>query len=528
MPSITAPHGMIATPHPLATAAGVEALRAGGTAVDAAVAANAMLAVVYANACGIGGDAFALVWEPGDGRLHGFNGSGRSPAGLSIDTVRSAGHDTMPQRGPLTINVPGAVDAWVQLVERFGRRSLGDALLPAAEVADRGYALTGITSRAIHASLASFDPAARAVFDRAGAGGSTFRQPLLGASLRRIAENGREAYYGGPIGAEIARAVQDSGGLLSADDIAAHRGDWVDPITAPYRDHQLATIPPNSQGITALMALRVLETLEADPAWSLGEPMSADRIHAQVEAVKVAWSERDRCVSDPARPLPDAASLLGDGHVRWLASRLAPDAAQRYEPTNPPGGGTVYLCAADADGMLVSLIESNYMGFGSGVMGGSTGIMLQNRGAYFSLDPDHPNALAPSSRTLHTLMPGMLLRDGRAEVALGAMGGDGQPQTMVQLVTGLLDDGLDPQAAVDRPRWVAQTDAPLTPLRELAIEADGVDEATVDVLGARGHDVTLVEPRTPVMGWAQVIRRRSDGSYEGGADPRADSEAAGL
>jgi gamma-glutamyltranspeptidase/glutathione hydrolase len=195
---------------------------------------------------------------------------------------------------------------------------------------------------------------------------------------------------------------------------------------------------------------------------------------------------------------------------------------------NPPGGGTVYLCAADADGMMVSLIESNYMGFGSGVMGGSTGIMLQNRGAYFSLDPSHPNALAPRSRTLHTLMPGMLLRDGRAEVAFGAMGGDGQPQTMVQLVTGLLDDGLDPQAVIDRPRWVAQTDAPFSPLRAVAIESDGVDAATASELRTRGHELELVEPRTPLMGWAQMIRRLPDGSYEGGGDPRADSLAAGL
>ncbi len=208
--------------------------------------------------------------------------------------------------------------------------------------------------------------------------------------------------------------------------------------------------------------------------------------------------------------------------------RLAPDRAERYTPTNPPGGGTVYLCAADADGMMVSLIESNYMGFGSGVMGGSTGIMLQNRGAYFSLDADHPNALAPRSRTLHTLMPGMLLRDGLAEVAFGAMGGDGQPQTMVQLVQALVDDGLDPQAAVDRPRFVVETEAAGRPLGPVSIESDGVDAATVAALEALGHEVALVESKTPLMGWAQVIRRRPDGSYEGGADPRADSLAAGL
>jgi gamma-glutamyltranspeptidase/glutathione hydrolase len=524
MPSTTFPRGMVVTPHPLATAAGVDALRAGGTAVDAAVAANAMLAVVYCNACGLGGDAFALIWDPVDRHLHGFNGSGRSPAALTISAVRSAGHEEMPAKGPLPITVPGAVDAWVQLLDRFGRRSLADALLPAAATADGGYALTAINARAIAASLPGFDDAARAVFERAGDAGDTFRQPLLGATLRTLAGGGRDAYYGGTIGAEIARAIQAAGGVMTADDIAAHRGDWVDPISTTYRDVEVATMPPNSQGITALMALNVLSTLE----WPVGEPLSADRLHAQIEAVKVAWSERDRCIADAERGLADPSVLLSPEHASWLASRLAPDRAHRYVPTNPPGGGTVYLCAADGDGMMVSLIESNYMGFGSGIMGGSTGVMLQNRGAYFSLDPAHPNALAPRSRTLHTLMPGMIMREGAAEVAFGAMGGDGQPQTMVQLVQGLVDDGLDPQSAVDRPRFVVETEGAGLPLGPMQIESDGVDAAVVDALEARGHSVALAEPRTPVMGWAQMIRRRPDGSYEGGADPRADSVANGM
>lgn len=524
MSSITARRGMVATPHPLATRAGLDALRAGGTAADAAVAANAMLAVVYCNSCGLGGDAFALVWDPVESRLFGFNGSGRAPAGLTIERLRADGHETMPIRGPHSITVPGAVDAWAQLLERFGRRSLADALAPGARTAEEGYALTPINVASVRAALPTFDAAARAVFELAGEPGSVFRQPLLAASLRAIAGGGRDALYGGPIGDEIARAVRAGGGVLAPEDIAAHQGDWVEPITTAYREHDLATLPPNSQGITALMALNVLSHLD----WPMGPPMSADRIHAQVEAIKVAWSERDRCVTDPDRVLADPSALLADGHAAGLASRLSAHRAQEFVPTNPPGGGTVYLCAADGDGMMVSLIESNYMGFGSGVMGGSTGIMLQNRGAYFSLDPEHPNVLAPRARTLHTLMPGMLLRNGRAEVALGAMGGDGQPQTMVQLVTGLLDDGLDPQAAVSRPRWVARTDAAFTPLRSLAIEADGVDATTVADLRARGHEVELVEPNSPLMGWAQVIRRLPNGSYQGGADPRADSLVAGV
>ena len=523
MPSTVAQNGMVVTPHPLATRAGVEALRAGGTAVDAAVAANAMLAVVYCNACGLGGDAFALVWDPSERRLHGYNGSGRSPAGLTVEAVRAAGHPAMPERGPLAITVPGAVDAWVELLDRFGRRKLADALAPAARTADDGYELTAITARSITASLPTFDDAARDVFGRAGGPGDTFRQPMLAASLRSIADGGRGAFYGGPIGEEIARAIGAAGGVMTAEDIAAHHGDWVEPISTGYGDVEVATMPPNSQGITALIALNVLSSLD----WPSGPPLSAERLHAQIESVKVAWSERDRCVADPDRSLCDPQELLSAEHAARLSSRLSPDEARRHEPTNRTGGGTVYLCAADADGMMVSLIESNYMGFGSGVMGGSTGIMLQNRGAYFQLDPDHPNALAPRARTLHTLMPGVLLRDGTAEVALGAMGGDGQPQTMVQLVTGLVDDGLDPQAVVDRPRFVARTEAAGAPLGPVAIEADGVDPATLGALRRLGHAVETVDPKTPLMGWAQVIRRRSDGSYEAGADPRADSVAAG-
>ena len=261
------------------------------------------------------------------------------------------------------------------------------------------------------------------------------------------------------------------------------------------------------------------------PAGARLDPL---RLHAQVEALKVAWSERDRRVADPARDLGDASELLSADHARRLAERLDPNAAVRQIPRQPTGGGTVYLCAADRDGNMVSLIESNYMGFGSGVMAGRSGIMLQNRGAYFSLDPTHPNALAPDARTLHTLMPGMLLRDGRAEVALGAMGGDGQPQTMVQLVTALVDDGLDPQQAIDRARFVAETEVPGGPLGPLKIEVDGAGPDLVEVLRARGHGVELVEPRSPLMGWAQVIRRDADGGYTGGADPRADSSVEGV
>ncbi len=538
MPASVRGPSMVVTPHPAATRAGTYALRAGGSAVDAAVAANAVLAVVYGNACGLGGDAFALVWSPAEGRLLGFNGSGRSPAGLSLDLVREHGHREMPARGPLPINVPGAVDAWAHLVERFGRRSLADALLPAAEIADGGYELTPVTAGAIEKSAGLFDDDAREVFMPNGDSprpGDRLRQPLLAATLRHLAAEGPAAYYHGPIGAEIARAVQASGGVLSTADLAAHSGEWVEPISTSYGGVEVATIPPNSQGIAALIALNVLSAL-ADREWPrlpAGAPLpaatipTAERVHAQVESLKIAWSERDRFVSDPARGLCDPGDLLTPAHAAELAERLDPATAGSFA-REAARGGTVYLCAADADGMMVSLIESNYMGFGSGVMGGRTGIMLQNRGAYFNLDPDHPNHLAPSSRTLHTLMPAMLLRDGRPWVALGAMGGDGQPQTLLQLVNALVDDGLDPQQAVDRPRFVLDVEGAAGPLGPITIEADGLDDALRHGLQRRGHRVRRAEARSSVMGWAQVIRRDPGGTYSGGADPRADSLAATL
>ena len=514
---------MVATPHPLATAAGVEALRAGGTAVDAAVAANAMLAVVYCNACGLGGDAFALVWDPGEGRLHGFNGSGRSPAAVTIDAVRAAGHETMPQRGPLTIDVPGAVDAWLQLLDRFGRRSLADALSPAARTAEDGYELTDITARAIHTALPTFDETARAVFGSAGGPGDTFRQPLLAATLRAIADGGREAYYGGPIGEEIARAIQMAGGVMTADDIAAHRGNWVEPISTTYAGVEVATIPPNSQGITALMAFNVLSALD----WPMNSPI--ERLHAQIEAIKVAWSERDRCVADPDRGRADPSVLLSPEHAQWLASRLSPERAHRYTPTNPPGGGTVYLCAADArrDDGQPDRVELH-------------GLRLGDHGR---VDRDH----APEPRRL--LQPGPLASERvGAAVAHAAHADAGDAAARWTRGGRARRDGRRRPAADDGPArdrvarrrarcrrrsstgragWSPRKHPGNHSGRCVSSRTAGM-LATVEALEALGHEATLIEPRTPATGWAQVIRRLPDGSYEGGADPRADSRAAGT
>jgi gamma-glutamyltranspeptidase/glutathione hydrolase len=538
--AVRAPNGMVVSPHPLATQVGVDILRAGGTAVDAAIAANAVLSVVYCHSCGLGGDAFALVWWPPDGRLHAFNGSGRAPKALTIDLLRGRGHAEMPERGPLPITVPGAVDAWEQLASRFGRRPLAELLGPAARIAEEGHELTAISAGAIARSAPFLDAAALRVFQPAGRPlqpGERLVQPMLAVTLRRIGISGADAFYRSEVGSDMARAVQAAGGVLAEEDLATHSGQWVEPISTTYGDVEVATAPPNSQGITALIALNVLTALTRRPGWTglpsktrlnASDPLDGERLHAQLETLKVAWAERDRCVADPERMTCDIEALLTASHAEGLASRLDPERAGAFVPSTPPGGGTVFLCAADADGCMVSLIESNWMGFGSGVMGGSTGVMLQNRGNYFSLDPAHPNHLAPGARTLHTLTPAMLLRDGRPWVALGSMGGDGQPQYLVQLVNALVNDGLDPQQAVDRPRFVAEVEARGRPLKTVAIEEDGVSPTLIDDLRRRGHGARAIPARTSAVGWAQVIRREPDGSYTGGADPRADSLAAGL
>ena len=537
-------HGMVVTPHPLATLAGVDALRAGGNAVDAAVAANAVLAVVYAHACGLGGDAFALVWSPRESRLLAFNGSGRAPAALDRALVRERGHETMPTRGALTVTVPGAVDAWAQLVARLGRRTLADALLPAAEIADRGYAVTDRTSRSIAASetLLLGDPRAAATFLPAGKPplpGARLRQPLLAATLRLLALEGRDAFYRGPIARDLVTALSAAGGVMALSDLAEHSGEWVEPVRTVYRDVEVCSTPPNSQGITALIALNVLDALRergwpdlpADTPVAAEETLPAGRIHAQAEAIKVAWAERDAHVADPAVAPVDTESLLSRTHAATLAGRLDPNRAQVFEPDVSAGGGTVYLCAADSEGGMVSLIESNYMGFGAGIMAGEAGFMLQNRGAYFNLEDGARNALEPRIRPLHTLMPTMLLRGGRPWVVMGAMGGDGQPHTAVQLVNALVDDGLDPQQAVDRPRWVLEVDAPGRPLRRLTVEPDLADATELDALRARGHEIRVIGRQDPLMGWAQVIRREDvagEATLSGGGDPRADSLALGI
>jgi gamma-glutamyltranspeptidase/glutathione hydrolase len=470
LPTIAA-DAMIATSHPLATRAGARALEAGGNAVDAALAAAAMLTLCEPPHNGVGGDAFALLWW--DGALQGLNGSGRAPAVIDAPTV--------DQAGPRSVTVPGAVRAWADLAERFGRLGLDAALAPAIDAAQRGVAATARIAEHWRGAASAPWPAPRP--------GERYTLPGLDGTLRAIAERGPDAVYAGSVASAIAERC-----WLSEEDLAAHRSEWVEPLRRTYRGVEVCELPPNSQGAAALVALAVADGLDGG-------------LHFDVEAAKVALDWAAGAIGDAPVTLPDAGALR---------ARIRPDAA--LDARVWPGGGTTFLCAVDADRNAISLIQSLYEGFGSGVLVGDTGIALHSRGACFTEEEGHPNQLAPGRRPFHTLMPGMLLEGGRLLGPFGVMGAAMQAQAHFQVVRRVVDEGLDPQAALDAARFRA------TGGRAVAVEPGLAGE--VDNLRARGHDVTVADV-PHAFGVGQMILVEGD-ALVGGSDGRADGQAAGL
>jgi gamma-glutamyltranspeptidase/glutathione hydrolase len=477
MPAV-AGDAMVATSHPLASRAGLRALERGGNAVDAALAAAAILTVAEPTENGPGGDAFAIVWH--DGELHGLNGSGRSPAVLEGGRVDAD--------GPRSVTVPGAVRAWADLAERFSRLGLEAALVPAADLAEEGLACT--------ARIADkWRRAAHRPWPAPGLG-ERYRLPELGATLRRIAAGGPDAFYAGGTAAAIAAAC-----WLSEDDLAAHRSEWVEPLRWSYRGVEVCELPPNGQGAAALIALGVYVGL--DPG-----------LHAQVESMKLALADAHAHVADG--PLP--AGLLEPGHLAARRELVRPDSVLKAIPSRVPTGGTTYLCAVDGEGTAVSLIQSLYHSFGSGVVAPGTGVALQNRAACFVEDEGHPNRLAPGRRPFHTIIPGLLLRGGSLLGPFGVMGGAMQAQGHFQLVVRLVDEGLDAQAALDAARWRVEPGGVVAIEPGLASDAPG--------LRRLGHEVHV--PDTPHgFGVGQAILRHGD-AWVAGSDPRGDGYAAGF
>jgi gamma-glutamyltranspeptidase / glutathione hydrolase len=509
------PNGVVATPHYLATSAGLAMLASGGNAIDAALAANLVLGVVTPYMCGVGGDLLAVVW---DGDVNAYRGVGRSPSAATLDAVREqSGSETMPTFGPHPCTVPGAVDGWFTLLERWGTRSFADVSAAARMYATDGFPLTRRGAFFFSRNAMTFEHFGLYDFSNAygaPAPGSWVRQPALARTLQVLADDGPDAYYHGPIGAAIAERLQQAGGFLTADDVAAHTGAWVEPLRAVVRGTEILELPPPTQGVAALEALRIADGLD------LGTD-GPDREHLLIEAVKLALADRDAYVGDPAAMTLDPDALLADDWIADRRGRIDPARAQQFAPRLTPNGGTIYLNAADRDGLLVSLIQSNFFGAGCGLRVDEWGINLHNRGSAFNFTAGHPNAFGPAKMPLHTLIPALALRDGRPWLVFGSEGGHGQAQTHLQLLTRMLVDGDDPQAAISAPRFTIDPDS-----GRVAIE-DLFDPAWIADLRGRGHEIDVVPAHRHGPGIAHAIECLEHG-YRAGSDPRAEGGVAGI
>jgi gamma-glutamyltranspeptidase / glutathione hydrolase len=519
--AVMAVNGVVATSQPLAAQAGLSMLQQGGSAVDAALATAIALTVVEPTSNGIGGDVFSLVW---DGKtLHGLNGSGRAPAATTAAAIRADGHEKMPNQGWWPITVPGAPRAWADLHARFGKLPFAKIFEPAINYARYGYFVSPIISRlwesaATRGFAGLSGPTFQPWFDTFTTGG---RPPRAGerwsseghaSTLEKIAASGSKEFYEGELARAIAEFAAKTGGPMTADDLAAHQSQWVEPIRTTYRGYEVAEIPPNGQGIAALIGLNIVEGFDL----STLPRESVESYHLQIEALKLSLKDALAYVGDMDHVDVPVTGLLDK---EYASQRMSLIGERALDPVagKPKTGGTIYLCAADADGMMVSYIQSNYQGFGSGVVVPGTGISLHNRGYGFTLTDGHPNQVAPGRRPFHTIIPGFLLRDGEAVGPFGVMGGFMQAQGHMQMVINTVDYGMNPQASLDAPRWRWDGGKAVT------IEPDA-DPAVIDGLVARGHEVSV--GTDSAFGRGQIIWKLPGGGYVAGSDKRADGCAA--
>jgi gamma-glutamyltranspeptidase / glutathione hydrolase len=530
---------MVAASQPLAVAAGLEILAAGGNAADAAVATAAALNVTEPTSTGIGGDCFALFFDAATGQVTALNGSGRAPAALTLGRLEQEGLGReLPPYHPYTITVPGACAGWCDLNERHGRLPLSRILAPAIRLADEGFPVAPITAyfwqRGAERQLAQAPGGRELTIDGRGPRpGEIFRNPGLARTLRAVAGGGKAAFYQGRIAEAIAVTVQRAGGCLSVEDLASHCSTWDEPISTTYRGLRIWECPPNGQGLAALLALNLLEGFDLAAL----DPVSPERLHLEIEAMRLAFADTCWYVADPVFDPAPLDALLSKDYAAKRRRLINPGRATLNQRRGSPvaGSDTVYFSVVDGEGNACSFINSNYMGFGTGIVPSGWGFSLQNRGHNFSLDPDHPNALAPGKRPYHTIIPALATRaeDDTLIASFGVMGGFMQPQGHVQVVVALADDRLDPQAALDRPRFCieavgpSQWDGALD--SKVALE-DGIPAATLTVLAAMGHPVTPVSGHErAIFGRGQIILRDpATGVLCGGSDPRADGCAMAL
>ncbi len=518
---VHAAEGMACTSHPLASGVAIDVLKAGGNAMDAAVAACAVQCVVEPGSTGIGGDCFCLYAPEGSADIVAFNGSGKAPAGASVDWYRANGFSEIERNTPHSVTVPGAVDAWATLIRDHGRKPLAELLQPAIRYARDGYP---IASR-VHSDFVSAvpllkkDETAARIFlpgGRAPAVGDMHRQPELAATLRKIADGGPDAFYGGDVGEDILNHLQAKGGLHTAADFAAVRGDYVQPISTDFRGYRIHECPPNGQGVIALLLLNIMSGIETGD-----QPITVERIHQELEACRLAYTARNLYVGDPAFSDIPVEGLLSEGYARQLRAKIDPMRANKNPEVGvPTHEDTVYITVVDKDRNACSFINTLFSGFGSGLVAPRSGVVLHNRGCGFNLDPASPNRIEGGKRPLHTIIPGMVTKDERTVMPFGVMGGQYQSMGHMQFLTGFFDFGLDIQEAMDRPRFMVD------PFQEM-VEIEGTVPAEIcDELSLRGHH--LVPPAKPIGGSQAIWIDWEQGVLTGGSDPRKDGSAIGY
>lgn len=530
---VIARHGMAATSQPLVTQIALDVLKAGGNAVDAAIAANAAQGLMEPVGNGIGGDLFAIVWDAESQALYGLNASGRSPRSLSLQWFADQGYETIPSYGPLPVSVPGCVDGWFELHARFGSRPMAELLDPAIRYAREGFPVTELIAYYWDRSvprLSQFPGFTKqfTVDGRAPRKGEIWRNPFLANTLARIAGGGRDAFYEGAVAKTIADYVQAQGGFLSEADLAAHTSEWVEPVSTDYRGYRVWELPPNTQGVAALQMLNILEGFDLAAA-GFGSP---DHLHWFTEAKKLAFEDRARYYTDPDFADIPLERLLSKWYAAEQRARIDKGkAAKAYpDPASLQSGDTIYLTVADEAGNMVSLIQSNYRGMGSGMTPPGLGFILQNRGELFALDPTHANRFEPGKRPFHTIIPAFITHDGAPWVSFGLMGGAMQPQGHVQIVTNLIDFGMNLQEAGDAPRLYHEgSSSPTGPVMsdggQLYLES-GFDYSTVRALMGRGHRIGSA--RGPYGGYQAILRDPVSGVYFGASESRKDGQAAGY
>ncbi|WP_298305127.1 gamma-glutamyltransferase [uncultured Erythrobacter sp.] len=547
---VYAENGMAATAHPLATQIALKVLREGGNAVDAAIAANAALGLMEPTGNGIGGDLFAIIYDPKTNQLYGLNASGRSPAGQTLEQLleKLDGATALPAVGPLPVTIPGTVDGWFEMHERFGKMPMADVLAPTVEYAREGHPVAPVIGMYLDRSLRAYERRlettsfefdnARATYFANGApkAGDIFKNPDLADTLETIGRDGREAFYQGDLARVMVDYLQRQGSAFTLEDFANHESEWVDPACASYRDgFELCELPPNSQGFAALQMVNILKNVDLRQ-WERGSP---EVIHYITEAKRLAYADVARFYADPAfSALPE--ELLTEEYGKERFALIDPEnATPEFGPGEPKlegEGDTTYLTVTDNDGMMVSLIQSNYRGMGGGLVPDGLGFMFQDRGELFSLDPEHPNAYEPGKRPFHTIIPAFVKKDGGPFMTLGLMGGGMQPQGHVQILINMVDYGMNIQEAGDAARinhdggrqpTEALTGPAADPLGTLNVEP-GLAAETVEALRAMGHDVRVVSNGIMFGGYQAIMRDPETGVYAGGTEMRKDGQASGY